>query len=65
MNSERTSTNTEVKQRTRLKKEIYEIKMTTQNIKEQLNKDMENHIKKYQTEILEIKSPFTKTKNTM
>jgi hypothetical protein len=41
MNSERTSTKTKVKQRT-LKRETYELKMTTQNIKEELNKDMEN-----------------------
>jgi hypothetical protein len=34
-----------VKQRT-LKKEIYELKMTTQNIKEELNKNMENLRKK-------------------
>jgi hypothetical protein len=31
-----------VKQKTLLKKEIYELKMTTQNIKEELNKDVEN-----------------------
>jgi hypothetical protein len=36
--------------------------MTTQNIKEELNKDMRNHRKKNQTEILEIKSPFSQTK---
>jgi tRNA A37 threonylcarbamoyltransferase TsaD len=39
--------------------------MTTQNIEEELNKDMENFRKKNQTEILEIKSPFSQTKNTM
>jgi hypothetical protein len=39
--------------------------MTTQNIKEELNKDMENPRKKNQTEILEIKRPFTQTKNTV
>jgi hypothetical protein len=53
MNSERTSTNTKVKQR------------TAQNIKEELNKDMENLNKKNQTEILEIKSLFSQTKNTV
>jgi hypothetical protein len=37
--------------------------MTTQNIKEELNKDMENLRQKNQTEILEIKSPFSQTKN--
>jgi hypothetical protein len=37
--------------------------MTTQNIKEELNKDMENIRKKNQIEILEIKSPFSQTKN--
>jgi hypothetical protein len=39
--------------------------MTTQNIKEELNKDTENLRKKYQTEILEIKSPFILAKNTV
>jgi hypothetical protein len=39
--------------------------MTTQNIKEELNKDMESLRKKNQTEILEIKSPFSQTKNTV
>jgi hypothetical protein len=38
--------------------------MTTQNIKEELNKDMENLRIKDQTEILEIKSPYSQTKNT-
>jgi hypothetical protein len=33
--------------------------MTTQNIKEELNKDMENLRKKDQTEILNIKSSFS------
>jgi hypothetical protein len=41
INSERTSTNTKVKQR-HIKREIYELKMTTQNIKQELNKDIEN-----------------------
>jgi hypothetical protein len=41
---------------------MYEIKKTTQNIKEELNKDMENLRKKNQTEILEIKSSFSETK---
>jgi hypothetical protein len=36
--------------------------MTTQSIKEKLNKDMENLRKKNHTEILEIKSPFSHTK---
>jgi hypothetical protein len=31
--------------------------MTTQTIKEELNKDLENLRRKNQTEILEIKSP--------
>jgi methyl coenzyme M reductase gamma subunit len=39
--------------------------MTTQNIKEQLNKDMENLRKKNLTEILGIKSTFGQTKNTV
>jgi hypothetical protein len=44
-----------------MKPEIYELKMTTQNIKE-FNKDMENLRKKNQTEIQKIKSPFSQTK---
>jgi hypothetical protein len=36
-----------------------------QNIKEDLDKDMENLRRKNQTEILEIKSPFSQTKNTL
>jgi hypothetical protein len=43
MNSERTSTKSKVKQHY---KKIYELKMTTKNIKEELNKDMENLRKK-------------------
>jgi chromosome segregation ATPase len=39
--------------------------MTTQNIKEELSKDMEKLRKKNQAEILEIKSPFSQTKNTV
>jgi hypothetical protein len=39
--------------------------MITQNIKEELNKDMKNLRKRKQTEILEIKSPFSQTKNTV
>jgi chromosome segregation ATPase len=46
-----------------LKKEIYELKMTTKNMKEELNEDMENLRRKNQTEILEIKNPFGQTKN--
>jgi hypothetical protein len=37
------------------KYQIYELKKKTQNIKEELNKDLENITKKNQTEILEIK----------
>jgi hypothetical protein len=40
-----------------IKREIDELKLTTQNIKEELDKDMENLRKKNQIEILEIKSP--------
>jgi hypothetical protein len=46
-----------------IKREIYELKKTTRNLKE-LNKDMENLRKKNQTEILETKSPFSQTKST-
>jgi hypothetical protein len=38
---------------------------TTQNIKEEFNKDMENLRKKNQTEILEVNSPFGQTKPTV
>jgi microcompartment protein CcmL/EutN len=48
-----------------IKREIYKCKMITQNIKERLNKDMENLRKKNQTEMLEIKSPFSQIKNTV
>jgi hypothetical protein len=41
---------------------IYELKKTTQNIKEDLNKDMENLRKKNHTQILEIKSIISQTK---
>jgi hypothetical protein len=41
MSSERTSTNSKVKQSI-LKKEIYEVKKRTQEMKEEFNKDMEN-----------------------
>jgi hypothetical protein len=48
-----------------VKREIYELMMTAQNIKEELSKDMENLREKNQTDILEIKSPFSQTKNTV
>jgi chromosome segregation ATPase len=44
---------------------MYVLKLTTQTIKEEVNKDMENLRKKNQAEILEIKSPFSQTKNTV
>jgi hypothetical protein len=43
-----------VKER-RLKNDIHEIKKTTQSVKEELNKDMDNLREKNQTETLEIK----------
>jgi hypothetical protein len=48
-----------------IKREIHELKITTQIIKEELNKDMENLRRKNQTEILEIKTPYSQTKNTV
>jgi hypothetical protein len=39
--------------------------MRTQNIKKELNEDMEKLRKKNQTEILEIKRPFGQAKNTV
>jgi predicted ribosome quality control (RQC) complex YloA/Tae2 family protein len=48
-----------------MKKEIYEIKKTIQDMKEGFNKDVENlRKKKAQTETLEIKSSLNKIKNT-
>jgi hypothetical protein len=41
---------------------VYEIERKTQNIKEELNKDIENLRKRNQKEILEIKSPFSQKK---
>jgi chromosome segregation ATPase len=66
-NSERTSTNIRVKERRwqKRKKEIFEIKKTTQDMKEELNEDMENLRKKNRIEILEIKGPFKQIKNTV
>jgi hypothetical protein len=55
MNSDRTLTNTKVKQRTLFKKEIYKLTMTTQNIKEEWSKNMENfRNKKRLTNLLQI-----------
>jgi hypothetical protein len=48
-----------------IKREIHELKRTTQIIKEELNKDMENLTRKNQTEILEVKSPYSQTKNSV
>jgi hypothetical protein len=48
-----------------IKREIHELKRTTQIIKEELNKDMENLKRKNQAQILEIKSPYSQTKNTV
>jgi chromosome segregation ATPase len=39
--------------------------MTIQNIKQELNKNMENLRKKYQAEILEIKRPVSQAKTTV
>jgi hypothetical protein len=58
MKSERTSTNTKVKQKRLFKKEMSEIKNTSQDMKEELNKSMENLRRKNQTEIQEAKSSF-------
>jgi hypothetical protein len=44
---------------------MYKLNVTTQNIKKELNKDMENLRKNNQTEILEIKSSVSQTKNTV
>jgi hypothetical protein len=42
-----------------IKREILELKRTTQIIKQELSKDMENLRKKNQTKILEIKNPYS------
>jgi hypothetical protein len=47
-----------------IKRKIHELKRTTQIIKEDMNKDMENLRRNNQTEILEIKSPYSQTENT-
>jgi carbonic anhydrase len=48
-----------------IKEEIYEIKKTAEDVKQKINKDVENLRKKNQTEILEIKSSLNEIKNTM
>jgi Na+/phosphate symporter len=66
MNSERISTNSKMKlRRLQKKKEVFEIKNTTQDMKEEYNKDMESLRKKNQTEILELKSPLNQLKSTV
>jgi hypothetical protein len=45
-----------------IKTELHELKNTTQIIKEELNKDMENLRRKNQAEILEIKNAYRQTK---
>jgi hypothetical protein len=44
-------------------KKKYKIKKITQDMKREFNKDTKNLTTKNQTEILEIKSPFTQIKN--
>jgi chromosome segregation ATPase len=48
-----------------IKREIYELKMTAQNTKDELDKVMENFRTKNQMEILELESPFIQTENTV
>jgi hypothetical protein len=48
-----------------IKRETHELKRTTQIIKQELNKDKENLRRKNKIEILEIKGPYSQTKNTM
>jgi hypothetical protein len=47
------------------KKKIYELKKTTQDLKEEYNEDMESLRKKNQTEILEVKYPLYQIKSTI
>jgi hypothetical protein len=44
---------------------MHELKRTTQIKKEEMITDLENLRRKNQTEIQEIKSPYSQTKNTM
>jgi hypothetical protein len=46
MNSERTSNKHQSERKDTKKREIYELKMTTENVKEELNKNMEKPQKK-------------------
>jgi hypothetical protein len=46
-----------------VKRDVHELKRATQNIKEELITDLENLRRKNQTEILEIKSSCSQTKN--
>jgi hypothetical protein len=48
-----------------IKREVHGLKRTTQIRKQELNKDMEIFRRKNQTEIFEIKNPYSQTKNTM
>jgi hypothetical protein len=48
-----------------IKREVHELKSTTQIIKEELNKNMEIFRIKNQTGVLEICSPYSQTKNTV
>jgi chromosome segregation ATPase len=48
-----------------IKREIYKLKVTTQNIKEELNKGMENLRKKESNRNPGNKSPFSQTKHTV
>jgi hypothetical protein len=46
-----------------VKRELHELNRATEIIKEEWNKDRENIRTKNQTEIQEVKSPFSQTKN--
>jgi DNA repair ATPase RecN len=54
-----------MKLRRLLKKQVCEIKKTTQGVKEEYNEGMECLREKSQTEILEIRSPLNELKNTV
>jgi protein subunit release factor A len=66
MKSKRMSTNFDTKSKKLLKKEINEIKKAVQDVKEELNKDIESfNKKKNQTAILEIKVSLNQIKITV
>jgi hypothetical protein len=48
-----------------VKREVHELRRTKQIIKQKMNKGVESHRRKNQTEIRKIKCPYSQTKNTL